>query len=57
MFAGNQVDDMHAAGPLETQYHFKNKAQRLLEGALQTRRARYINISEGDVRLEAVRGV
>lgn len=56
MFAGNQVDDMHAAGPLETEYHFKNKAQRLLESALQTNKARYISISEGEVRLQAVRG-
>lgn len=54
MFAGNQVDDMYAAGPLETEYHFKNKAQRLLEAAL-AKKTPYVSLSDGDVRIEARR--
>jgi oxaloacetate decarboxylase alpha subunit len=55
MFAGNQVDEMHAAGPLQTDYAFKNKAQRLLEAALTSKRQRYISVADGEVKLEAVR--
>ena len=55
MFPGNQVDEMRAAGPLETEYVFRNRAQRLLEAALQSKKARYINVSDGEVRLEAIR--
>ncbi|MBI3043705.1 MAG: pyruvate carboxylase subunit B [Betaproteobacteria bacterium] len=54
MFAGNQVDEMLAAGPLRTEYAFKNPAQRLLETALK-KNVRYISIAEGNVKLEAVR--
>ena len=36
MFAGNQVDDMLAAGPLQTEYVFKHRAHKLLEMALKT---------------------
>jgi hypothetical protein len=45
---------MLAAGPMQTGYSFKNKAQRLLEGALG-RKMRYVNISDGEVKLEARR--
>lgn len=55
MFAGNQVDEMHAAGPLQTEYLFKNKAQRLLETALKAKKARYVSIASGEVKLEAAR--
>lgn len=55
MFAGNQVDDMYAAGALETEYHFKNKAQRLLEAAL-AKKTPYVSLADGDVRIEARRG-
>jgi len=54
MFAGNQVDEMYAAGPLETEYHFKNKAQRLLEAAL-AKKTPYVSLSDGDIRIEARR--
>ena len=54
MFAGNQVDEMLAAGPLRTEYAFKNQAQRLLETALK-KNVRYISLAEGSVKLEAVR--
>ncbi|OGA40703.1 MAG: carboxylase [Betaproteobacteria bacterium RIFCSPLOWO2_12_FULL_62_13] len=55
MFAGNQVDEMFAAGPLRTEYVFKNRAQRLLETALKAKKMRYISIAKDDVKLEAVR--
>jgi oxaloacetate decarboxylase alpha subunit len=55
MFPGNQVDEMCAAGPLETHYAFRNRAQRLLEAALRTKKSRYISVSDGEIRLEAVR--
>jgi oxaloacetate decarboxylase alpha subunit len=55
MFAGNQVDDMLATGPLQTEYVFKNKAQRLLELALGTKKMRYVQLAHDDVRLEAYR--
>jgi len=55
MFAGNQVDEMLAAGPLATEYLFKNKAQRLLELALGTKKMRYVRLAQDDVRIEAYR--
>lgn len=51
MFAGNQVDEMLAAGPLRTEYVFKNRAQRLLEIALQAKRARYVAIAQDGTRV------
>ena len=55
MFAGNQVDEMHAAGPLQTEYVFRNKAQKLLEAALKSKKSRYVSVANGEVKLEAVR--
>ena len=55
MFAGNQVDEMNAAGSMQTEYVFKNKAQRLLEAALRGTKPRYVSIADGDVKLEAFR--
>ena len=55
MFAGNQVDDMLAAGPLQTEYSFKNKAQRLLEVALSGAKAHYVSLADGEIKLEAFR--
>lgn len=56
MFAGNQVDEMLAAGPLQTEYVFKNKAQSMLEMALKAgNKQRYISISNSDMKLEMIR--
>ena len=55
MFAGNQVDEMLAAGPLATDYSFKNEAQRLLDRVLETKKMRYVEVAHGDVRIEATR--
>lgn len=55
MFAGNQVDEMFAAGALRTQYEFKNPAQRLLDAALRVKKARYVHIARDDLSVEAVR--
>jgi len=55
MFAGNQVDDMFAAGPLQTEYRFKNGAQRLLETVLRTKKSRYVRVERDGVKIEASR--
>lgn len=55
MFAGNQVDDMFAAGPMAMEYCFKNKAQRLLEAALTAGKPRYVSVADSEVKLEAFR--
>lgn len=55
MFAGNQVDDMLAAGPLQTEYVFKNSIQRLLDTALSAKRMHYVRITRDDVSIEAVK--
>jgi oxaloacetate decarboxylase alpha subunit len=55
MFAGNQVDDMLAAGPLQTEYVFKHRAHKLLEMALKNGKSRYINISQPGIKLEMTR--
>ena len=55
MFAGNQVDDMLAAGPLQTEYVFKNSIQRLLDTALSAKRMHYVRIARDDVSIEAVK--
>lgn len=41
MSAGNQVDEMFAVGPMQTEYTLKNPAQRLLEIAPTTTNIRY----------------
>ena len=55
MFAGNQVDEMHAAGPFATDYMFRNDAQRLLEAALKAKKPRYVSVATGNVKVEAAR--
>ncbi|MCC6534393.1 MAG: pyruvate carboxylase subunit B [Burkholderiales bacterium] len=55
MFAGNQVDDMLAAGPLPTQYEFESRSQQLLKLALAMKKARHVRIACEDMRLEAYR--
>ncbi len=55
MFAGNQVDEMFAAGPVRTEYEFKTDAQRLLETVLRANKMRYVSVERGDIRIEASR--
>jgi oxaloacetate decarboxylase alpha subunit len=55
MFAGSQVDEMHAAGPLATEYVWRSKAIQLVAAALESRKAGYVSLATGEVKLEARR--
>lgn len=52
MFPGSQVDDMLAAGPMCTAYHFERPLVRLIEELGKRPRAGRIQIRKGDLRLE-----
>jgi oxaloacetate decarboxylase (Na+ extruding) subunit alpha len=52
MFAGNQVDGMLAAGPMQTQYRFDMPVVDLLKELLKTRKAGRVYISKGPLQLE-----
>ena len=52
LYAGSQVDDMHAAGPMQTEYHFDQPIVRLLKELAKRRNPGRIAISKGATRLE-----
>ncbi len=52
LYAGSQVDDMLAAGPMRTEYHFDKPVVRLLRELAKRRSPARIFISKGDFRLE-----
>ena len=52
LYAGSQVDDMRAAGPLQTEYHFDQPIVRLLKELAKRRNPGRIAISKGPMRLE-----
>jgi oxaloacetate decarboxylase alpha subunit len=52
LYAGSQVDDMMAAGPMRTEYHFDKPVVRLLRELAKRRSPARIFISKGDFRLE-----
>lgn len=52
LYAGSQVDDMRAAGPLQTEYHFDQPIVRLLKELARRRNPGRIAISKGPMRLE-----
>ena len=52
LYAGSQVDDMRAAGPLQTEYCFDQPIVRLLRELAKRRNPGRIAISKGDTRLE-----
>jgi oxaloacetate decarboxylase alpha subunit len=52
LYAGSQVDDMLAAGPLQTEYHFDKPLVRLLQELAKRPRAGRIYVEKGDLRLE-----
>lgn len=54
LYAGSQVDDMHAAGPIETDYCFDKPILRLLKELAKRRSLGRISISKGKTRLELV---
>lgn len=52
LYAGSQVDDMRAAGPLQTEYYFDQPIVRLLKELAKRRNPGRIAISKGATRLE-----
>jgi len=52
LYAGSQVDDMRAAGPMQTEYHFDKPIVRLLKELAKRRTPGRIAISKGATRLE-----
>jgi oxaloacetate decarboxylase alpha subunit len=52
LYAGSQVDDMLAAGPMQTEYHFDKPLVRLLKELAKRPRAGRVYVEKGDLRLE-----
>jgi oxaloacetate decarboxylase alpha subunit len=52
LYAGSQVDDMLAAGPLRTAYYFDKPLVRLLKELAKRPRAGRVYVEKGDLRLE-----
>lgn len=52
MFAGNQVDEMLAAGPMQTQYSFETPIAGLLKELMKTRKAGRVYVSKGGLQIE-----
>jgi oxaloacetate decarboxylase alpha subunit len=52
LYAGSQVDDMLAAGPLRTRYYFDKPVVRLLKELAKRPRANRVYIEKGDLRIE-----
>jgi oxaloacetate decarboxylase alpha subunit len=52
LFAGSQVDDMLAAGPMRVEYYFEKPVVRLLRELAQRRNPARIFIAKGETRLE-----
>ena len=51
-FAGSQVDEMHAAGPMRTEYSFNQPLLHLLNELTKRRTHKHVYIEKGPVRLE-----
>ena len=51
LYAGSQVDDMQAAGPMQTDYHFDRPLVRLLRELAKRPRAGRVHVEKGDFRL------
>lgn len=52
LYAGSQVDDMLAAGPMQTEYYFDKPIVRLLRELANRRTLGHVSISKGSMRLE-----
>ncbi len=52
LYAGSQVDDMRAAGPMQTEYYFDQPVVRLLKELARRRNPGRIAISKGAMRFE-----
>ena len=51
LYAGSQVDDMLAAGPMQTGYYFDKPLVRLLKELAKRPRAGRVHVEKGDLRL------
>jgi oxaloacetate decarboxylase alpha subunit len=51
LYAGSQVDDMRAAGPMQTSYYFDKPVVRLLKELAKRPRAGRVYVEKGDLRL------
>jgi oxaloacetate decarboxylase alpha subunit len=52
LYAGSQVDDMRAAGPMQTAYFFDKPLVRLLKELAKRPRAGRVYVEKGDLKLE-----
>ena len=52
LYAGSQVDDMLAAGPMQATYHFDKPLVRLLKELAKRPRAGRVYLEKGDLKLE-----
>jgi oxaloacetate decarboxylase alpha subunit len=52
LYAGSQVDDMLAAGPMQTAWHFDKPLVRLLKELAKRPRAGRVYVEKGDLKLE-----
>lgn len=55
LYAGSQVDDMLAAGPMKTAYHFDKPLVRLMKELAKRPRAGRVYVEKGDLKLELTR--
>ena len=54
LYAGSQVDDMLAAGPMQTAWHFDKPLVRLLKELAKRPRAGRVYVEKGDLKLELI---
>ena len=57
LYAGSQMDEMLAAGPMQTEYYFDKPVVRLLRELARRRIPGRISIAKGDLRLELARSL
>ncbi|MPZ46318.1 MAG: pyruvate carboxylase subunit B [Betaproteobacteria bacterium] len=53
-FAGTQVDEMLAAGPTRTEYHFQTPIAKLVSELAKRPKFKYVHIQKGDTRVDLV---
>jgi len=53
-FAGTQVDEMLAAGPMQTDYHFEIPINKLIRELAKRPRFKHVHIEKGDLRVDLV---
>jgi oxaloacetate decarboxylase alpha subunit len=53
-FAGTQVDEMLAAGPMQTEYHFQTPIEKIKSELAKRPKRRYISIQKGDTSVHLI---